>query len=93
MQNNSQDSARREPKVRCSAWLERGLLWLAKRDMRKAQERMESAEEILRMTGRVNAASEARCAIHSIKETADWVRPRSNAADQRPGHTSGMDCK
>jgi hypothetical protein len=46
--------------------------------MRKAQERMESAEEILRMTGRVNAASEARCAIHSIKETADWVRPRSN---------------
>lgn len=65
--------------VRCGAWLERGLLWLAKRDMRKAQERMELAEEILRMTGRLNAAAEARNAIAAIKETADWVRPRSNA--------------
>lgn len=67
-------------------WLELGLLWLARREVRKAQERMEWVENTLRETGRLNAMNAAREAIREIKETADWMRPRSN--DQRQATAS-----
>ena len=80
---NTKNAAQSEPSVRCGAWLERVLLWLARRDVRKAQERMEWVEEILRATGRNSSAEQCRLAISEIKETADWMRPRSNDAAQR----------
>lgn len=56
-----------------------------KRDMRKAQERMELAAEILRITGRKSAAEEARESVTHIKEALDWVRPRSNDPSSATG--------
>lgn len=67
-----------EPKVRWSAWLGRGLVWLAKRHMRRIRERLICAEEILRMIDEQDAAQELRAAIRRVEEAQDWMKERPN---------------